>query len=405
MLNLTDKQKDVMKSIVDWYKKPVTESQVYHLYGYAGTGKSTIVNHTIEELKAHGGCTKVVTAAYTGKAVAVLKNKGVPNAETIHRLVYTKIGDDENRKPIFSRKEKFEVTPSDLMVLDECSMIGNKMANDIKALGRKILVIGDPGQLPPFEKDPGFFTRTPEAFLEEIHRQALDSPIIRLATMVRKGEKLPKTFNEGDVWIAPYNAETREALFNNDAQIICGTNGNRRSLTRLIRERFGYQGEMPQIGEPVMCCKNNYRYNFFNGFMGDLRDLQIFGKDVTDQKGVAYVKDDWFIDVYLDDASDEKLFRRILIDPYLFLNHYHDGKLESIESMDKNIRYGVYSEFDYAYVITCHKAQGSGFKNVTVVDDCSELKCDPKKWLYTAITRSESGLTLLHRPTEWRRYR
>ncbi len=403
MVELSEKQKDVMGSIVEWYRKPVTDSQVYHLYGYAGTGKSTIVNQTIEELESHAKCKKVVTAAYTGKAASVLQKKGVKNAQTIHSLLYLP-AKDKNGDLIFIKRDATAADLADLIVLDECSMIGNKMANDIKALGRKILVIGDPGQLPPFEKDPGFFTRTPEAFLEEIHRQALDSPIIRLATMVRKGENLPKTFNEGDVWIAPYNAETREALFNNDAQIICGTNGNRRSLTRLIRERFGYQGEMPQIGEPVMCCKNNYRYNFFNGFMGDLRDLQIFGKDVTDQKGVAYVKDDWFIDVYLDDASDEKLFRRILIDPYLFLNHYHDGKLESIESMDKNIRYGVYSEFDYAYVITCHKAQGSGFKNVTVVDDCSELKCDPKKWLYTALTRAEQGATILHRPTEWRRY-
>ena len=52
-------------------------------------------------------------------------------------------------------------------------------------------------------------------------------------------------------------------------------------------------------------------------------------------------------------------------------------------------------EATFAYSITCHKSQGSQWENVVVWDEAfGRDKEDRAKWLYTAITRAESGLTI-----------
>ena len=82
--------------------------------------------------------------------------------------------------------------------------------------------------------------------------------------------------------------------------------------------------------------------------------------------------------------------------------HVHYGPGDHIafdksrENRDFFIRRGLV-ECDWGYAITCHKAQGSGFENVVVVDDGfghwdRRLRA---KWQYTAITRAADTLTIL----------
>lgn len=61
-------------------------------------------------------------------------------------------------QPRFVLKEKSLVRDAKLIVLDEVSMVGPEMALDLLAFGKPILVLGDPGQLPPIKGD-GAFTR------------------------------------------------------------------------------------------------------------------------------------------------------------------------------------------------------------------------------------------------------
>lgn len=395
-ITLDDNQSAALKKIVDWYRNPVSESQLFHLYGYAGTGKSTIVDFAKKELRAGGAgkrCNKIITAAYTGKAATILQKYGSPEAQTIHSLLYVPITNSSGELTGWSKRSETDADLADLIILDECSMIGKAIADDLKALNRKLLVIGDPGQLPPVRDIPGFHTERPEVFLEKIHRQAEGNPIIRLATMVRNGEVLPKSFNEGDVWIETYNFVTREAFFYPGTQIICGTNKNRHQSTRLIRERLGITSQLPQPGEPIICCATNYKYNFFNGFMGKSGKLKIKEEDTIDNRGHAQKKGDWYMDIYLEDM--QKPLYNLLCDPAHFKNVYAGAGTFAPDT----VSYGKYSQFDFAYLITCHKAQGTGFEHVTVLDDSDDMSgvCDPKKWLYTAITRAKKGLVLLHR--------
>src|SRR4029434_11183858 len=70
-----------------------SDLQVCRLFGFAGTGKSTITSHAIDALglaamSRDGGSTGgVLFAAFTGKAALVMTRKGTP-ASTIHSLIY-----------------------------------------------------------------------------------------------------------------------------------------------------------------------------------------------------------------------------------------------------------------------------------------------------------------------------
>ena len=69
-------------------------------------------------------------------------------------------------------------------------MVGEDMARDLMSFKKPILVLGDPGQLPPIKGEGAFTNVAPDIMLTEIHRQAAESAIIRLATMAREGQPI-----------------------------------------------------------------------------------------------------------------------------------------------------------------------------------------------------------------------
>ena len=75
-------------------------------------------------------------------------------------------------EPRFLLNEQSLLRDADLLVLDEVSMVGHEMAADLLAFGKPILVLGDPGQLPPIKGEGAFTRGEPDVMLTEIHRQA-----------------------------------------------------------------------------------------------------------------------------------------------------------------------------------------------------------------------------------------
>ena len=51
--------------------------------------------------------------------------------------------------------------------------------------------------------------------------------------------------------------------------------------------------------------------------------------------------------------------------------------------------------FDFGYAVTCHKAQGSQWGRVAIVNESHCFRDQSSKWLYTAITRAADQLTLI----------
>ena len=185
---LTDEQNQAVKAIKEWYRGGRKTPQVFKLVGYAGTGKSTVVSTVVEELNVKNA----ITAAFTGKAVNVLRQKGNHNSITMHRGMYMPMEDDDGNLSFELGGPMAPFFKADLLIIDESSMINEELAKDAESFGCKILAMGDPGQLPPVEGIGYWLRGKPDFTLTKIHRQALDSPIIRIATALRKGIPLQR---------------------------------------------------------------------------------------------------------------------------------------------------------------------------------------------------------------------
>ena len=158
--------------------------QVFRLFGYAGTGKTTLARHVAENVDG-----EVQFGAFTGKAALVLREKGCGEARTIHSMIY-RPKDLDTEEPSFVLNEDSPASKASLIVIDECSMVDEELGRDLLSFGKKVLVLGDPAQLPPV-KGGGYFTeQEPDVMLTDVHRQAADNPIVRLSMQIRAGERL-----------------------------------------------------------------------------------------------------------------------------------------------------------------------------------------------------------------------
>ncbi len=378
MTTLTETQSSVLRAIITWYADP--NRREFYLAGYAGTGKSTLLDVVINELRERCGVRTVRTGTYTGKAAHVLRKKGVAGAQTIHSMIYRLIEDEETGQPRFEIDPAGAAADADLIVLDECSMVPEVMADDLRSFGKKILVVGDPGQLPPVKGQGAFTNRRPDAFLTEIHRQAAESPIIQLATRARCGDPIPLGDYGDGVRVVGYNADAGRYVYDPQAQPIVGLNRVRWVLTQRVRSWLGFKAPLPQPGEPVLCCRNNKQNGIFNGQQGVLKAPL---RDSLDGHGVKEI---------VAQMEDQARPISTQCHPYLFNAHFSGDP--SPPKLPKSIKV---DHFDWGYVLTCHKSQGSQWPRVTVVDDSQAFRDDRNRWLYTAITRAEAELTLIRR--------
>src|SRR5690606_18616298 len=187
-MEFSPQQDNALTAVARWLKDG--QSQIFRLFGYAGTGKTTLARYFAEHVDG-----QVQFAAFTGKAAQVLRSKGAVNARTIHSLIYRPRGEEEvedeatgktSVSPTFSLNRQSPIARARLVVIDECSMVDEQLGRDLMSFGTPILVLGDPAQLPPISGGGLFTEHEPDYLLTEIHRQARDNPIIRLALDVRE---------------------------------------------------------------------------------------------------------------------------------------------------------------------------------------------------------------------------
>lgn len=418
-------QAAAIAEIVDWYQHRCSQQQVFRLFGYAGTGKSTITAAAISALgltpmvrdgSLGGG---VLFAAFTGKAALVMTRKGTP-ASTIHSLIYRvseatpeeiarvekelfdlqrslgRMGLAERgfaeaqirkltlrladiHKPTFVLNDQSRVRDAALIVLDEVSMVGAEMATDLLAFGKPILVLGDPGQLPPIKGAGAFTEAAPDVMLTEIHRQAGESAIIRLATMARQGIQIPVGAHDEHVAKLPRHA-VGPAQMLRGGQVICGRNATRLWLNASMKAAAGFPNVYPAgRSEKIICLKNRHDLGLVNGMFVSLTDI-------ADEDHLSFSAS-----ITTEDGAEISGRHRF------YKGHYdeHVHRDPERERRDWRELRGLI-ETSWGYAITCHKAQGSQWENVVVYDDgLSRTAEDRARWLYTAITRAERGLVLL----------
>lgn len=387
MITPTRMQYKAVRDLVAWYKDPY--QQEFLLAGFAGTGKSSVVNFAIEELCAHHGLTKerVFLGCYTGKAANVLKQKGNSNASTLHSLCYLPYEDPQTKEMKFTLREDSVLRDADLLIVDEGSFVNEYMAKDVRSFGCKIIVLYDPFQLQPVRGRGEFVRRQADAMFTEVHRQALDSPILWLATQVREGNRR-NVLVEGDLGngcrVTRLTADSAERVLETEAQILCGLNKVRFKLIQERRLRNGFTGDRPLRDERVIICSNNRRLGIFNG---------MFGTMLTDARKRKHRSDGSVVDILLDaDDGGETLFS-LKVHNHLFDEHFY-GKSDR-PSMEEMKHHNCL--LDWGDVISVHKSQGSEWANVCLVDDSASFRQQADQHLYTGITRAAQELEVFIR--------
>lgn len=378
--------------------------QVYVLTGYAGTGKTTLLKHTVLETLKLDDSYSAAFVTPTGKAATVLLKNGI-SACTLHRLIYQSQTVEQEveingkkikvEKLIFKRRESIDKAIK-LIIVDEASMVSDEVLADVLNFGVKVLLCGDDAQLPPVE---GFnsFLKTPDHTLTQIVRQQQDNPIIKLATLAREGKPIPFGNFGGKasvVYSRSLTEQKRQYLLTRCDQIICGLNKTRTKLNDEVRKIYGFEG-LPQNREKLICTYNNWeqyiddemRFNLVNGIIGTAYD-PFYNQD--NYMGFMQFKPD-----FLDNLCPEAL----PFDTGIFENgEYRYKHGDSFAKFDENGEpVGVFqlNRFEFGYCISCHKSQGSEFDKAVVFDESYAFKEDKNRWLYTAITRAKEKLVLI----------
>lgn len=390
-MKLTNKQEQGLKIAVERYKN---KEKYTVISGYAGSGKSTLVRFIIEALKVKES--KVCYAAFTGKAAEVLRKKGNKNVCTLHKLLY-----DHFPKPTggFFRKPKVSID-YDIVIVDEISMAPKTLMDLLFTHSCYVICLGDPFQLPPVDKnEDNHLLDHPHIFLDEIMRQAEDSEIIQLSMKIRHNEII-NTFDGKNVKILPKDSLNTGMLLWAD-QILVGTNAIRISLNNQIRDLLG-RGDIPENGDKVICLKN-----YWDDFSMD-GDPLVNGTIGTLQNSFKTFR---YIPKYIRSNYDkfDILQANFIVDNTLYENVEMDNKMiltgekccdwktaYQLGKLREKIGDIVPKEFAYAYAITCHKAQGSEWDKVLVIEERFPFdKNEHARWLYTAVTRASDKVVLI----------
>ncbi len=363
MTSWTQAQDQALKAVARWLAAK-DGPQLFRLFGYAGTGKSTLARHLAENVEG-----LVVFAAFTGKAALVMRSKGCVDARTIHSLIY-RATDTETEEPSFELNDESDAARAKLIVIDECSMVDEELGRDLLSFGRKVLVLGDPAQLPPV-KGGGFFTEAePDVMLTEVHRQAADNPIIRMSMAIREGGQIARgTYGESQV-VGRDGLEP--SLVTGADQVLVGMNKTRRAYNKRLRELRGFSGDLPQSGEKLVCLRNNRKKGLLNGALFTVKSTGAL------RRGKVRM-------LVIPEESDGKI-QRVGVIPQFFEGS--DGEIPYALRKDSD-------EFDYGYALTVHKAQGSQWDDVVLFDESFAFREHRARWLYTGVTRAARRLTLV----------
>lgn len=439
MTDLTAQQALGMEKIKQWYEQAQHVGQdafsadVFRWFGYAGTGKTFSAARVPEAL----GIERVAFGTYTGKAASVLRRSlqryGVSfPVTTIHSAIYFPTTSAEARAALLAaqmelmdtrqalegqpgeaetigkriaeleaemveleanaRRLSFEFNPDgpwaglDLIVLDEVSMVNAKLAADIESYGVPILVLGDPAQLPPVEGGGYYTDAEPDHLLTDVQRQALDNPVLELATRVREsttaslGLRSSTSSGGGDT-----EQRSLTAAMEHD-QVLCWTNKRRWAMINAMRRKLGRPEGAVVPGDRIMCLTNN-------------KDLAVFNGEQFEVLAVT----EGTLGPTLTVRTETGATRTIAA--YIAGFEGQDGQVRA-----KNSGLGGRGQrmlATFAQVITVHKAQGSEWDSVYIVNELPGLVsvtskrkgsqegiAEGRRWLYTAITRARERVTI-----------
>ena len=423
--------------------------QLFVLKGYAGTGKTTLIQSIIRSLVKYNR--KSVLLAPTGRAAKVISSYTKRKAYTIHKHIYY----PKLKSGSFHFELQKNKASNTIYIVDEASMIGNQidsafggnaLLDDLirfsdQGMNCKVLLIGDVAQLPPVglvvspalvpeELKMRYFKEVFQVELKEVVRQAQESGILINATALRKLlERDQITYSPifdiyPDVMRLEDKNELEDALNSaysdyslEDSVVVLRSNKRANIYNQQIRNRILWYEDEITSGDHLMVVKNNYfalPKESKAGFIANGDQIVIKRiLRIQERHGFRFAK----VEVNLVDYSDEPEFETLLLLDCIHLDGpsmtYSDGNrlYKSVEREYAHIK-TKYKRFQaikadpyfnalqvkFAYAITCHKAQGGQWKNVFIEQGYLPDNIVDKeylRWLYTAFTRAVDKVYLI----------
>lgn len=351
--------------------------------GGPGTGKTFVAKEILKLLHAKGGKEKILVCAPTGKAVANIK-KSIGKALDTNQITFSTL------HSALKIKNFEELSPSrfflnaDLVIVDECSMIDMKVFTKLfQSLHRKsrLILLGDPHQLPPVDVGTAFYDMSKIAGLKKVCLKtcirAESESIINFALSIMNSKESLQDKEEVEplqnfslepfaalaknIACSPLDFATLEKAFS-EHKILCSHNigpyGTEKINESILQYILKNSEKNSHIALPVIMNRSLSKYELMNGEQG------LLIKNLTDS------------------TEDTLVF-------------------ESKEGY-QTIRAKFIADYSLGFALSIHKSQGSEYNHVYILcADESEMMS--KELLYTAITRARKSAKLFASPLTFKK--
>ncbi|MGB3295948.1 MAG: AAA family ATPase [Phormidesmis sp.] len=420
-IDLSQQQWEALQALEDFVR---SDEKIYLLTGYAGTGKTTLLQALIARLQQQRDSRAIALTALSNKATKVLQAMAYRWGCEVDCMTCCKL---LGLRPVIDKEtggQKFEpdrdrknlTTEYDLVVVDECSIINQEMwdllINSVSKLtqGTKLLFVGDSAQLPPVgEEEAPCFERI-------FHRSDL-TEVIRYGGAIGLLAEDVRTHLDRPTMPSPQsdrNPANTEGIFTLPLP----------HWEKLMLRAFtsaAYEKDPDQVR---VLAYTNARVNYLNNkiraaIYGDKAARFVAGERLV-AKNVCLGRDSILLQTSEECTVLEAYLTRfegwLVWELEIETEEHQERKLKVLHEDEQQRLKGLLSDYaekkqwmsfwdfkqlfhdvSYAYSLTVHKSQGSTFQDVFV--DVPNLMLNRKvternQLYYVAFTRAAKRLFL-----------
>lgn len=371
-----------------------SESKVSVIYGSAGVGKSTLINHV---------------SHYLNNYEKLYLTQTNPAKENLMRKIDT---DNSTFSTITSFLNQSFIKQYKLLVIDECSTVSNKDMVEIlnQANFEMLLLVGDTYQIDAIQFGNWFSVLRsflPDSAVFELTKphRTKNERLLELWDKVRNMEDTAKEVIERESYSLKVDESLLSSLEYNEAILCLNYDGlyGINNINRFLQESnpntaVTWDIQQYKIGDPILLLDSNrFRPILHNNMKGVIRNVTILDKGTIDERIQFDIEvpklineSDVFVfnlDFELLESNTEEQTSQI---------RFYVHKLKSADEEGEDYRTVV--PFQVAYAVSIHKAQGLEYDSVKIVitDEVEELVTH--NIFYTAITRARESLKIYWTP-------